>query len=183
MQVHLNAAQVGQTQEGELSLSFIKKYIGYCRKYVLLKICIKCLEIFVFSSLSLISTLDQVLVGKWPKSLPTHTWYASVDTWWHVCKNKLDQCCLCIDQVCINGINQHSPIDGFCTRVPSKQVLTCNIIITLLRPAVNVVPGFLRKLLRCSRIVMFSCEVEHVITKKMQRKRSTYPSLSGKTKW
>jgi len=31
MQVHLNAAQVGQTQEGELSLSFIKKYIGYCR--------------------------------------------------------------------------------------------------------------------------------------------------------
>ncbi|XP_020618458.1 DNA replication licensing factor mcm5-like [Orbicella faveolata] len=31
MQVHLNAAQVGQAQEGELSLNFIKKYIGYCR--------------------------------------------------------------------------------------------------------------------------------------------------------
>lgn len=36
MQVHLNAAQVGQAQEGELSLNFIKKYIGYCRKYVLI---------------------------------------------------------------------------------------------------------------------------------------------------
>ncbi|XP_058952696.1 DNA replication licensing factor mcm5-A-like [Pocillopora verrucosa] len=31
MQVHLNAAQTGQAQEGELSLNFIKKYIGYCR--------------------------------------------------------------------------------------------------------------------------------------------------------
>ncbi|KAL9954786.1 hypothetical protein ACROYT_G042363 [Oculina patagonica] len=31
MQVHLNAAQIGQAQEGELSLNFIKKYIGYCR--------------------------------------------------------------------------------------------------------------------------------------------------------
>ncbi|XP_068681579.1 DNA replication licensing factor mcm5-like [Montipora foliosa] len=31
MQVHLNAAQSGQAQEGELSLNFIKKYIGYCR--------------------------------------------------------------------------------------------------------------------------------------------------------
>jgi len=31
MQVHLNAAQVGQAQEGELSLNFIKKYIGYGR--------------------------------------------------------------------------------------------------------------------------------------------------------
>lgn len=41
MQVHLNAAQTGQAQEGELSLNFIKKYIGYCRKYV-----ISLLEIF-----------------------------------------------------------------------------------------------------------------------------------------
>ena len=32
MQVHLNAAQTGQAQEGELSLNFLKKYIGYCRK-------------------------------------------------------------------------------------------------------------------------------------------------------
>ena len=32
MQVHLNAAQTGQAQEGELSLTFLKKYIGYCRK-------------------------------------------------------------------------------------------------------------------------------------------------------
>ena len=32
MQVHLNAAQTGQAQEGELSLNFVKKYIGYCRK-------------------------------------------------------------------------------------------------------------------------------------------------------
>ncbi|CAH3030850.1 unnamed protein product [Porites evermanni] len=31
MQVHLNAAQTGQAQEGELSLNFLKKYIGYCR--------------------------------------------------------------------------------------------------------------------------------------------------------
>lgn len=31
MQVHLNAAQTVQAQEGELSLNFIKKYIGYCR--------------------------------------------------------------------------------------------------------------------------------------------------------
>lgn len=31
MQVHLNAAQTGQAQEGELSLNFIKKYISYCR--------------------------------------------------------------------------------------------------------------------------------------------------------
>lgn len=35
MQVHLNAAQTVQAQEGELSLNFIKKYIGYCRKYVI----------------------------------------------------------------------------------------------------------------------------------------------------
>lgn len=35
MQVHLNAAQTGQAQEGELSLNFLKKYIGYCRKYVI----------------------------------------------------------------------------------------------------------------------------------------------------
>lgn len=38
MQVHLNAAQIGQAQEGELSLNFIKKYIGYCRKYVINKL-------------------------------------------------------------------------------------------------------------------------------------------------
>jgi len=31
MQVHLNAAQTLQAQEGELSLNFLKKYIGYCR--------------------------------------------------------------------------------------------------------------------------------------------------------
>ena len=34
MQVHLNAAQTTQAQEGELSLTFLKKYISYCRKYV-----------------------------------------------------------------------------------------------------------------------------------------------------
>nr|QIC49965.1 DNA replication licensing factor MCM5 [Actinia equina] len=31
MQVHLNAAQTTQAQEGELSLNFLKKYITYCR--------------------------------------------------------------------------------------------------------------------------------------------------------
>ena len=39
MQVHLNAAQTVQAQEGELSLNFIKKYIGYCRKYVIFFLC------------------------------------------------------------------------------------------------------------------------------------------------
>ena len=34
MKVHLNAAQSGQTQEGELSLNFLKKYIGYCKRYI-----------------------------------------------------------------------------------------------------------------------------------------------------
>lgn len=34
MQVHLNAAQTTQAQEGELSLNFLKKYISYCRMWV-----------------------------------------------------------------------------------------------------------------------------------------------------
>lgn len=33
MQVHLNAAQTTQVQEGELSLNFLKKFIGYCKRY------------------------------------------------------------------------------------------------------------------------------------------------------
>lgn len=32
MQVHLNAAQTTQVQEGELSLNFLKKFIGYCKR-------------------------------------------------------------------------------------------------------------------------------------------------------
>ncbi|CAB4038404.1 DNA replication licensing factor mcm5, partial [Paramuricea clavata] len=32
MQVHLNAAQTTQAQEGELSLNFLKKFIGYCKR-------------------------------------------------------------------------------------------------------------------------------------------------------
>ena len=114
MQVHLNAAQVGQAQEGELSLNFIKKYIGYCRKYAL----IDKMQFFIILEFVSVSLLY------------------------------------------------------------SRQVLGCNV--SILFPVANVVLGFLRKLPRCSRIVMFSCEVEHVIMKKMLRKKSTYLSLSGK---
>ena len=38
----------------------------------------------------------------------------------------------------------------------------------------NVAQGFLRKLLRCWRIAMFSCEVEREIMRRMPKKRSTY---------
>jgi DNA replication licensing factor MCM5 len=34
--IHMNAAQVDKTTEGELSLSFLKKYIAYCRSLVLM---------------------------------------------------------------------------------------------------------------------------------------------------